>query len=207
MRSDPTALSAGMDASGAGNSTAAQSGGTVTVVTAAAVAGTTLTVGQGKQFATIAAAVAAAHSGDTILVDAGTYTNDFPGTINKNLTLTGVGGMAHMVATTAPPNGKAILDVGGSGVSVTIENFEFSGAAVADGNGAGIRYEGGNLTLRGDYFHNNQDGLLSASDPNGSITIDTSEFANNGAGDGFTHNLYVNDVGTLTVTNSYFTGR
>ena len=151
--------------------------------------GTTLTVGQGKQFATIAAAVAAAHSGDTIFLDAGTYTNDFPGTINKNLTLIGVDSMVHMVVTTAPPNGKGILDVGGSGVSVTIENFEFSGAAVADGNGAGIRYEGGNLTLTGDYFHDNQDGPLAASDPNGSITIFSSEFANNGAGDGQTHNL------------------
>ena len=89
---------------------------------------------------------------------------------------------------------------------MTIENFEFSGAAVADGNGAGIRYEGGNLTLTGDYFHDNQDGLLAASDPNGSITIVSSEFANNGAGDGQTHNLYVSEVGTLTVTNSYFAG-
>jgi hypothetical protein len=168
--------------------------------------GTTLTVGQGKQYTTIAAAVAAAHTGDTILVDAGTYTNDFPGTINKNLTLAGVGGMVHMVATTAPPNGKAILDVGGSGVSVTIENFEFSGAAVADGNGAGIRYEGGNLTLMGDYFHNNQDGLLAAADTNGSITITSSEFAQNGTSSGLTHNLYVGEVGTLTVFHSYFTG-
>ena len=167
--------------------------------------GTTLTVGQGKQFATIAAAVAAARTGQTILVDAGTYTNDFPGTINKNLTLVGVGGMVHMVATTPPPNGKAILDVGGSGVTVTIENFEFSGAAVADGNGAGIRYEGGNLSLIGDYFHNNQEGLLAATDRNGSITINSSEFAQNGTSSGFTHNLYVNEVGTLTVFNSYFT--
>jgi hypothetical protein len=38
MLSDPTALSAGIDTSGAGNSTAVQSGGTATVVTAATVA-------------------------------------------------------------------------------------------------------------------------------------------------------------------------
>ena len=37
----------------------------------------TLTVGTDKQFQTVSAAVAASQDGDTILVDAGTYTNDF----------------------------------------------------------------------------------------------------------------------------------
>ena len=165
-----------------------------------------LTVGPSGQFTSITAAVAAAQSGDTIEVAAGTYTNDFPQGITKNLTLQGVGGMVHMVAMESPPNGKAILDVGAPGVTVTINDFEFSGTTVADGNGAGIRYEAGNLVLNNDYFHNNQDGLLSAADPSGSITINHCEFANNGAGDGYTHNLYVGEVGTLTVENSYFTG-
>jgi hypothetical protein len=31
-----------------------------------------------------------------------------------------------------------------------------------------------------------------------------SEFANNGAGDGYTHNLYVNSIAKLTITDSYF---
>ena len=75
---------------------------------------------------------------------------------------------------------------------------------VPDGNGAAIRYEGGSLTLNNDYFHNNQDGMLAAADPNGTITINNSEFAFNGAGDGKTHNLYVNDIALLTITDSYF---
>jgi len=37
----------------------------------------TLTVGSGKQYGTIAAAVAAARAGDTVAVSAGTYANDF----------------------------------------------------------------------------------------------------------------------------------
>jgi Ca2+-binding RTX toxin-like protein len=78
-----------------------------------------------------------------------------------------------------------------------------SGAAVGSGNGAGIRYEGGNLTLTGDYLHNNQDGLLANSDPNGTISITGSEFANNGAGDGFTHDIYVNAVKALVIDGSY----
>ncbi len=160
----------------------------------------TLTVGPGEQFATLSAAIAASHNGDVIQVQAGTYTNDFA-IINTNITIEGVGGMVNLVATEAPPNGKAILVTNSN---VTMDNIAFSGAEVPDGNGAGIRYQAGNLTLNDCYFHNNQDGLLSAADPSGSITINNSEFADNGTGDGLTHNLYVGEVGTLTINNSYF---
>ena len=54
-----------------------------------------LTVGQGEQFSTIAAAVGAAGSGDTIDVNAGSYTDDFL-TIEQNLTLQAVGGEVVM---------------------------------------------------------------------------------------------------------------
>lgn len=105
-----------------------------------------LTVGVGKQFTTIAAAVAAATNGTTILVDAGTYTNDFA-VITTSLTLEGVGGMVNMVATRPPPNLKGIITVDNN---VSIANFTFSGSAIGDdsgGNGAGIRYEGGVMSL------------------------------------------------------------
>ena len=52
-------------------------------------------------------------------------------------------------------------------------------------------------------FTNNQDGLLASDAPTGSITINHSEFEHNGTGDGQTHNIYVGQVGTLTITNSY----
>ncbi len=161
----------------------------------------TITVGSGEQYSTISAAVAASSSGDTIDVDAGTYTNDFP-TISQNLTLQAVGGTVTMAATQAPPDGKAIIDEGGSGVNVTINGFDISGAQVGDGNGAAIRYEGGSLTLNNDNIHNNQEGLLSAPDPNGTITINSSTFNDNGGGDGSTHNIYVGDIANLTVQNS-----
>ena len=70
------------------------------------------------------------------------------------------------------------------GINVTINGFDISGRQVTDGNGAAVRYEGGSLTLNNDYFHNNQDGLLGAPDLAGTITINNSEFAFNGAGDG-----------------------
>ncbi len=120
-----------------------------------------LVVGAGKQYSTIASAVAQAVDGDIIKVDAGTYINDFA-TITSKITMIGVGGMVNMVATKPPANLKGILTVDNS---VTIENFSFSGAAISDadgGNGAGIRYEGGNMVLRNDSFQHNQNGLLAA---------------------------------------------
>jgi hypothetical protein len=161
----------------------------------------TLTVGPGAQYATISSAVTASNSGDTIDVAAGTYTNDFIG-ITHNLKLQAVGGTVNLVATAQPPNGKGIIDEGGPGVAVSISGFDISGATVPDNNGAGIRYEGGTLLLDGDTIHNNQNGLLANPDPNGAITINASNFNSNGAGDGYTHNIYVNDIASLTVQNS-----
>ena len=161
---------------------------------------TTLTVGQGQQYATISAAVNASRDGDVIQVQAGTYTNDFA-TINTKITLQGVGGMVHMVATGDIPNDKGILIVN---TDVTIDHFEFSGATGASNNAAGIRYQGGALTLTNDYFHDNQNGLMGGAVAGGTITIRNSEFANNGAGDGYTHNLYVGDIAKLTISDSYF---
>src|SRR3954453_4081715 len=133
-----------------------------------------LSVGSGKPYTTIAAAVAAAKNGDTINVDAGTYTNDYA-SISKNITLQGVGGMVKLVSTGLIPNGKAIFVINGD---VTINNFEFSGAQVADHNGAGIRFESGNLVVNDCYFHNNQEGILTGS--LGTLTVNNSEFAYNG---------------------------
>lgn len=159
-----------------------------------------LKVGAGGTYATLAQAIAASHDGDVLQVAAGVYKNDFA-TINTKITIQGVGGMVQLVATVPPPDGKAILTIN---TDVTIDHLEFSGAKVSSGNGAGIRYQGGNLTITNSYFHDNQDGLLAASNPAGSITILNSEFAHNGTGDGRTHNIYVNEVGTLKITGSYF---
>src|SRR3954449_9205927 len=115
-----------------------------------------LSVGIGKTYSTISDAIAAAQNGDTINVDAGTYTNDYA-SINKNITLQGAGGMVKLVSTGLIPNSKAIFITSSN---ITINNFEFSGATVSDGNGAGIRFEGGNLTLNNCYSHDNEDGLL-----------------------------------------------
>jgi hypothetical protein len=159
-----------------------------------------LTVGPGKDFSTIAAAVAAAQNGDIIKVQAGTYINDYV-SINKNITLQAVDGMVKMISTGLIPNGKAIVITNGN---ITINNFAFYGAQVTNRNGAGIRYERGNLVLNNCHFYHNENGLLSASDITGSIKINHSEFGYNGYGDGYTHNLYVGHIADLTIDRSYF---
>jgi len=159
----------------------------------------TLTVGIGQQYQHIAQAIAASRDGDVVAVQAGTYVNDFA-TIYHKITLQGVGGMVKMVATVPPTNGKAILTTASD---VTIDRFEFSGAKVADKNGAGIRYDTGNLVITNSYFHDNENGLLSAADANGTITIKNSEFGHNGNGNGLTHNIYVGVIKQLTIQDSY----
>jgi hypothetical protein len=169
----------------------------------------TLTVGPGEQYSTIQAAVAASHNGDVIQVEAGTYTNNFA-TITTSITLEAVGGMVNMVETKPPTNLKGMLTIGTStsAPDVTINGFEISGVAIPagdGGNGAGIRYQSGNLTLNDDWFHNNQDGLLATPfvEGTGNITINDSEFGFNGSGTGQTHNIYVGMIDSLTITNSY----
>ncbi len=160
----------------------------------------TLTVGTGQQYTTLASAIGASHDGDLLQVQAGTYTNDFA-TINTRITIQGVGGMAKFVATTAIPNGKAILI---TNADVTIDHLEFAGATVTDGNGAGIRYQAGKLAVTNSYFHDNQNGILGAASAGGTISISTSEFSHNGSGTGYTHNIYVGDIASLTIDHSYF---
>jgi hypothetical protein len=134
------------------------------------------------------------------LVRGGNYVNDFLD-FDKDLTLQADGGQVVMTATTSPPDGKAMITESGN---VTISGFDISGVTVPDQNGAAVRYQGGNLTIANSYFHGNQDGLLGAPDPTGSITVDHSEFGFNGGGTGNTHNIYVGEIASFTATNSYF---
>ncbi|HET9023017.1 MAG TPA: right-handed parallel beta-helix repeat-containing protein, partial [Burkholderiaceae bacterium] len=90
------------------------------------------------------------------------------------------------------------------GSDTTVINVEFHGAKVPDENGAGIRQEGRNLTLRNTAFFDNENGILTDDDAGSTITIENSEFARNGFGDGYTHNIYVGKIGRLNVRASYF---
>jgi hypothetical protein len=118
----------------------------------------TLQVGPDKPFQAPCAAIAVALDGDLIEIDAGLYTRDVCVIRQNNLTLRGVNGRAHLEADDASAQRKAIWVIHGN--DAVVENIEFSGASVPDQNGAGIRAEGVNLTVRNCYFHDNQDGIL-----------------------------------------------
>jgi hypothetical protein len=106
-----------------------------------------------------------------------------------------------LIASGASAESKAIWVIRGG--DITVENIEFTGARVPDKNGAGIRFEKGRLTVRNCRFIDNENGILTGGG-DGELTIENSEFGDNGAGDGYSHNLYVGSLRKLNVTGSYF---
>ncbi|MCU1280236.1 MAG: hypothetical protein JWM53_3782 [bacterium] len=175
----------------------------ILLVTASSTAGAaTLAVGPGKTYSAPCAAIAMAQSGDRIEIDAaGSYSGDVCGWSTNGLQIVGVNGRPKLDGNGTVFQGKAIWVIAGSDTSV--ENVEMTGASAADANGAGIRQEGKNLTVRGCYFHDNQDGILAGDAAGSTIVIEGSEFAHNGAGDGQSHNLYINHVDKLVFRWNY----
>jgi len=161
--------------------------------------GRTLRVGPQQTFRTIAAAAAAARSGDSVEIDAGDYVADVAVWRQHYLTIRGRGGKVRLIAAGASAEGKAIWVIGGK--EITVENIIFTGAKVSDQNGAGIRFEHGKLIVRKCAFLNNENGILTSNDPKAELVIENSEF---GFGGGQSHNLYVGHIKKLTVTGSYF---
>jgi MYXO-CTERM domain-containing protein len=183
--------------------------GLALLTASAPAAAATLQVGPTETYKMPCDAIAAASPGDVIQVDAaGSYDGNTCAWTTDNLTITGVNGRAKIDLTgVTPAQQKGIFTIGGT-ASATIENFELSGAAIssaAGNNGAGIRHQGLNLTVRNCYIHDNQDGILGApATPNtGTILIENSEFSANGAGDGFSHNMYIGDFAAFTLQFSY----
>src|SRR5262249_52153331 len=152
-------------------------------------------------------AVAAANDGDTIEIDAGTYQNQILCVNQPNLTIRGVGGRAYIqngvagVAYTYTSKAAWCLDkgiittptpvAGQPQQKVLIDSMELSGMKSSGFNGAGIRNQGADMTIRNSYFHNNEDGVLAGANSVENMDIENSEFAFNGAGDGQSHNLYI----------------
>jgi hypothetical protein len=162
---------------------------------------TTLHVGPGRPLRTIAEAAKRARSGDTILIDPGTYPGDVAVFTQDRLIIRAVGGRARLDANGASAEGKAIWVIRGG--DVLVENIEFHGARVPDRNGAGIRFEHGKLTVRNCLFADNENGILTS--PEGSeLNIENSEFDHNGNESGSAHQLYVGAIPRLKVMGSYF---
>lgn len=159
-------------------------------------------VGPNRLIKTVAEAANRAKDGDTVEVDAGDYRGDVAVWDKNNITLRAIGGRVRLMASGMSAENKGIWVVRGG--RMTVEGFDFSGAQVPDQNGAGIRLENGMLTVRDCTFTDNQNGILTGSNPQTELVIVNSEFGHNGHGDGQSHNLYVGEIAHLTVTGSYF---
>ena len=165
----------------------------------------TLTVGPGMMYPTIAAAAAAATNGSRIEISAGTYHDEVTWSAN-DLTIVGIGDV--IVDRTGMPlvlqgGGKGIFNI--DGTNATVENITFVGATCTSNNGAGIRWQGeGMLTVRGCTFRDNQNGILGGNHPDNVALIENNEFMGSGRGMvGFTHNVYINEIDTLTFRGNY----
>ena len=176
---------------------------------------TTLTVGPSGMYATLAAALVDAKSGDTIEIDAnGTYHNaDAMANIRiPNLTIVGVNGVAHMQIDRDfdALDRMGIWVVRETAPNLTVKNIEFSGAhdfrEYGDLNHSGVRALGTiGLVFENCYFHDNDNGLLSSGNasPDSSITFINCEFWANGYGDGQSHNMYIGNIETFKFIDSY----
>lgn len=101
--------------------------------------------------------------------------------------------------------GKAALVLRGRAAS--IDGIVFRNMFVRDGNGAGIRLEQGDLSISQSWFADSQQGILTANDPDGGITIDKSTFSGLGTCEnsaGCAHSIYIGNYGSLRVTRSRF---
>lgn len=164
-------------------------------------AAATISVGTGKTYATPCQAFAVAKAGDVVEIQGGTYRGDVCGIYTSKLTIRGVNGRPVIDAAGNNAMGKGTWVVIGS--DVVIENVEMLGARVPDQNGAALRLEGNNFTLRSSFIHGNENGILANAVTDSNILIENTEFGRNGDGSGYTHNLYIGHVASLTFRNNY----
>jgi hypothetical protein len=161
-------------------------------------------VESGRRFARLQEAVDSIGDGmGTIRVAAGTWGDCAVQTAGDVLYTAAEPGKAAFAGTAC--EGKAALVLRGR--SARVEGLVFANIAVGDGNGAGIRLEKGNLAVAQAWFRDSQQGILTAGDPAGTITVDKSTFTRLGTCEysgGCAHGLYIGDYGALTVTRSRF---
>ncbi|WP_179954215.1 right-handed parallel beta-helix repeat-containing protein [Denitrobaculum tricleocarpae] len=158
--------------------------------------------GDCRQFKRLGQAFKAAQDGAVITIGGAVFYEAAVLRAN-NVTVRGSKG-THLLETAA--EGKANLVIKGN--NTTVEGIECSGIKVGDGNGACIRLEGDNLTLRDVYFRDSQQGILTKSRGGGRILIENSKFERLGGACGIkcgrSHGIYIGMATELTVRNSVF---
>ena len=162
---------------------------------------TTWTVGPGQTYTLPSQVSTLVTDGDTVDIEAGVYPSDVARWQADNLVLRGVGGFAHLESNGLSWGDKSIWVIQGD--NTTVEWIEFSECQVPDHNGAGIRLEGLNLTVRNCWFHHNENGILCGEYHPSTVRIEYSEFGHHGYGDGYSHNLYIGNIDSLIFRFNY----
>jgi hypothetical protein len=101
--------------------------------------------------------------------------------------------------------GKAALVL--KGRAAAVEGIVFRNLRVADGNGAGIRLQQGDLLVRESLFMDSESGILSHDDPAASIRIEQTTFSGLGRCDrdlDCAHSIYIGDYGSLSIARTRF---
>lgn len=164
--------------------------------------GAVITVGPDEPITRIADAARVAKDGDIVLIKPGTYRGDVAVWMQNQLEIRGDGARPVIEAAGESAEGKAIW-VFRSG-EFKVDNIEFRGARVADGNGAGIRFERGTLEVSNCVFDDNENGLLTANFEDAELHIRASVFVNAPRDAHLQHLLYVGRIGRLTIEGSRF---
>ncbi len=144
-----------------------------------------------------------AQDGDVIELLSGEYSGAPVVIENRRLVIRGVGKRPLIKGSGKMTSAKALWLVRGG--EVTLENLEFRGARSTDGEGSGIRMEGGRLHLRKVALYDNEYGLHAPNAEQAELRIEDCEFglAPRVVG-GLHHLLNVARIAKLTVTGSRF---
>ncbi len=172
----------------------------LTLLLAGSADAATLQVGPDQLYKLPSAAMAAAKAGDAVAIAPGRYV-DCAVVSRDNITIAGTG--PGVVLADRSCQRKAILVANGN--NLTVQDLTLRGARVPDHNGAGIRAQGGYLTVRNVRFEDNENGVVSAANPSATIWIVGSTFIGNGKCDGeCAHGIYAGRIGLLHVERSRF---
>ncbi|QID18518.1 hypothetical protein G3580_13295 [Nitrogeniibacter mangrovi] len=162
----------------------------------------TLRVGPNGPIKHIRDAARIARDGDIIDIAPGIYRGDVAVWTQRHLRIRGLGPGVVLEAAGRSAEGKAIWVVRGG--TIVIENIEFRGARVPDGNGAGIRFERGDLRIRRCRFLDNENGILTGNTPTARLRVEDSVFGQAPHHPGSLHHLlYVGQIGRFELSGSH----
>ena len=164
----------------------------------------TLRVGAGGDVPSIAEAARLARDGDTVLILPGTYRGDVAVWRQKRLTIVGGHPRPVLEAAGKSAEDKAIWVLREG--DFVVRNIEFRGTRVADGNGAGIRFERGTLEVDNCVFRDNLNGILTANFADAQLRIRDSLFTDAPQQlSPLPHLLYIGQIGSAEIRGSTFT--